>query len=352
MHRRHRRRPRPAYPAGSDEPHRLHAAALASVKEGNWVGGPNAAIVPLLDARTDRRGQELLLEGAAEAVRQQRGLHRAARRLHRKRHQLHRPRPDQRLDIRSRQRQRHLQRHLQPLPADEPVEHQPDQPRPREADTTELRFVGSRGTIITNPDGSYGMFLSGAWASDGDSDAFNQIFYTSSTNGKEWSVPKVVLSTDYTFSASAAQDEALGERHRCTARRQRLLLRPRVRARRRAEPGRHADDGVLRLPAAETDRQGGDRARHQPAARYTVGAKDPALYRNILTRAPDLHHAPRGSRRRRPSAPPTTAKACVGEPVTYTATVAPVRAGHRHADRHRRPSPTATGRSPGARASR
>ncbi len=68
---------------------------------------------------------------------------------------------------------------------------------PGSADEVELRFVGSRGTIITNPDGSYGMFLSGAWASDGDSDAFNQIFYTDSTNGKEWSVPKVVLSTDY-----------------------------------------------------------------------------------------------------------------------------------------------------------
>jgi hypothetical protein len=76
-------------------------------------------------------------------------------------------------------------------------------------DTTELRFVGSRGTIVTNPDGSYGLFLSGSWASDGDSDAFNQIFYSSSTDGQHWSVPKVVLSTDYTFAASAAQDEAL-----------------------------------------------------------------------------------------------------------------------------------------------
>ena len=74
-----------------------------------------------------------------------------------------------------------------------------------------MRFIGSRGTIITNPNGSYGMFLSGAWATDGDSDAFNQIFYTTSSNGKEWSVPKVVVSTDYTFSASAKQDESLAK---------------------------------------------------------------------------------------------------------------------------------------------
>jgi hypothetical protein len=78
------------------------------------------------------------------------------------------------------------------------------------ADAVELRWPGARGTIITNPDGSIGMFLSGAWASDGDSDAFNQIFYTqSSDGGKTWSVPTVVVSTDYTFAASVAQDQAL-----------------------------------------------------------------------------------------------------------------------------------------------
>ena len=78
------------------------------------------------------------------------------------------------------------------------------------ADAVELRWPGARGTIVTNPDGSIGLFLSGSWASDGDSDAFNQIFYTeSSDGGNTWSVPTVVLSTDYTFSASIAQDEAL-----------------------------------------------------------------------------------------------------------------------------------------------
>jgi hypothetical protein len=77
-------------------------------------------------------------------------------------------------------------------------------------DAVELRWPGARGTIVMNADGSIGLFLSGSWASDGDSDAFNQIFYTqSSDGGMTWSVPTVVLSTDYTFSASIAQDEAL-----------------------------------------------------------------------------------------------------------------------------------------------
>ena len=53
-------------------------------------------------------------------------------------------------------------------------------------DATEMRWVGSAGSIIDNPNGTYGLFLSGAWAADGDSDAFNQVFYsegTTTTNG-------------------------------------------------------------------------------------------------------------------------------------------------------------------------
>ena len=40
---------------------------------------------------------------------------------------------------------------------------------PGSTDATEMRFVGSAGSIVVNPDGSYGLFLSGAWAADGDS---------------------------------------------------------------------------------------------------------------------------------------------------------------------------------------
>jgi hypothetical protein len=68
-----------------------------------------------------------------------------------------------------------------------------------------LRWIGSRGTVITNPDGTYGLFLSGAYAADGDSDAFNQIFYSSAKDGVHWSSPQKLIGTDYTFSALQQQ---------------------------------------------------------------------------------------------------------------------------------------------------
>jgi hypothetical protein len=75
---------------------------------------------------------------------------------------------------------------------------------------TEERWPGSGGSLIYNPStGEDELFLSGAWVGDGDSDAFNQVYYATSTDGLNWSVPKTVVSTDYSFSASQAQDQAL-----------------------------------------------------------------------------------------------------------------------------------------------
>jgi hypothetical protein len=75
---------------------------------------------------------------------------------------------------------------------------------------TEERWPGSGGSIIYNPTtGEDELFLSGAWVGDGDSDAFNQVYYATSTNGLSWTVPKTVVSTDYSFSASEQQDTAL-----------------------------------------------------------------------------------------------------------------------------------------------
>ncbi len=182
-----------------------------AVKEGNWVGGPNAAVAPYSSLEkigegknSTSKGPEKLfsnnedytvlraaytengvnftdlgpISGTASATGNDAGSYN---------------------DLSN------------PYQQTSPSSTEPTNLAPGSLDTTELRFIGSRGTIITNPNGSYGMFLSGSWASDGDSDAFNQIFYTESSNGKEWSVPKVVVSTDYTFSASAAQDKALAE---------------------------------------------------------------------------------------------------------------------------------------------
>jgi hypothetical protein len=195
-----------------------------------------------------------------------------------------------------------------------------------EADTTELRYIGSRGTIITNPDGSYGMFLSGSWATDGDSDAFNQIFYTTSTNGKEWSVPKVVLSTDYTFSASAAQDKALAE-----DKDERLGISAYYSGRAYGPAVVQNPDGSLTMvfsgyrlpkPIEKVGAVFGTNA----SARYTIGAKDPALYRNILT----MHLTSATT----PGVNTTTSVSAsdegtgvVGASVTYTATVAPTPPG-------------------------
>jgi hypothetical protein len=75
---------------------------------------------------------------------------------------------------------------------------------------TEERWPGSGGSIIYNPTtGKDELFLSGAWAGDGDSDAFNSVYYATSTDGLNWTVPQTVVSTDYSFSASEEQDAAL-----------------------------------------------------------------------------------------------------------------------------------------------
>ena len=190
------------------------------------------------------------------------------------------------------------------------------------------------------------MFLSGSWASDGDSDAFNQIFYTESTNGKEWSVPKVVLSTEYKFAASAAQDRALEE-----GKDEPLGISAYYSGRAYGPAVVQNPDGSLtmvfsgyRLPkpitTAGTELGTG-------STRYKIGAKDPALYRNILT----MHLTSATS----PGVPTSTSVSSSdegagpeGAAVTYTATVAPVAPGAGTPPAPS-PSPTATGQSPAAK---
>jgi len=197
---------------------------------------------------------------------------------------------------------------------------------PGSPDTTELRFIGSRGTIVVNPDGSYGMFLSGAWESDGDSDAFNQIFYSTSTNGKEWSVPTVVLSTDYTFSASAAQDEALASSIDAP-----LGISAYYSGRAYGPAVVQNPNGSLtmvfsgyRIPKPVT--AAGTVLGTNPADLYTVGAKDPALYRNILTMQLTPSTSP-GVLTSTTVSSSDEDSGVTGTPVTYTATVAPVSPG-------------------------
>jgi hypothetical protein len=213
-----------------------------------------------------------------------------------------------------------------PFQTASPSNTEPTNLAPGELDTTQLRFVGSRGTIITNPDGSYGMFLSGSWATDGDSDAFNQIFYTESTNGREWSVPKVVLSTEYKFAASAAQDRALAEGHD-----EPLGISAYYSGRAYGPAVVQNPDGSLtmvfsgyRLP--KPVEKAGKELGTNPAERYTIGAKDPALYRNILTVKLTSATTP-GVATSTSVSSSDEGNGVVGAPVAYTATVAPVAPG-------------------------
>lgn len=159
---------------------------------------------------------------------------------------------------------------------------------PGTPDATEMRFVGAAGTLLPNRDGSIGLFLSGAWAADGDSDAYNQIFYTTSRDGEHWSIPTSVVSTDYTFSASVAAQ--MGSPLAISGYYSGRAYDPTVLKNR---------DGSLtmlfagyRLPKpVETV---GMTVGTDPSALYTVGADDPALYRNILKVTLEPQRGPSG----------------------------------------------------------
>jgi hypothetical protein len=194
-------------------------------------------------------------------------------------------------------------------------------------DTVELRYIGSRGTIITNPDGSLGMFLSGSWPSDGDSDAFNQIFYASSTDGGQtWSVPKVVLSTEYEFNASREQDEALAK-----GKDEPLGISAYYSGRAYGPAVVQNPNGSLtmvfsgyRLPKPVTS--AGSTLGTNTSAPYTIGAKDPAIYRNILTMQLASSTSPGVSTNTALSSS-DGGTGNVSSPVTYTATVSAVAPG-------------------------
>ncbi len=77
-----------------------------------------------------------------------------------------------------------------------------------------LRFVASRGTIVPTAGGRRGeetMFMSGADCQDGDSDSFEQVFYSTSTNGLDWTTPVPLIQNDPTFAASAEQEANLAK---------------------------------------------------------------------------------------------------------------------------------------------
>lgn len=312
-------------PAGSEDLTEC-SGGTGSVKEGNWIGGPNAASAPYS-----------VLEQIGEGTN---GKSKGPEKLFGNNEDL--------TVLRAAWTENGIDFHdlgaisgsssgmgndsgeyndiSNPLQTTSPSSTSPSNVAAGSVDTDELRFVGSRGTTFTNPDGSYGMLLSGAWASDGDSDAFNQIFYTESTNGKEWSVPKVVLSTEYQFNASREQDEALKGGIDAP-----LGVSGYYSGRAYGPAAVQNPDGSLtmvfsgyRIPKPVVS--AGTKLGTNSAAPYVVGEKDPALYRDILTMHLTATTSP-GVATSTSVSSSDEGKGLVSGPVTYTATVAPVSPG-------------------------
>ena len=204
---------------------------------------------------------------------------------------------------------------------------------PGTTDATEMRWVGSAGSIITNPDGSYGLFLSGAWAADGDSDAFNQIFYSSSTDGEHWTEP-VRWCRPTTPSRPRWPRTPPWPRAPTRPSASGLLLGPGLRAERGPESRRHPDPGLRRLPVAQADQHGGHRGRHQPSGPVHGGGHRPGPLSQHPGRDPVLGHLPAGGHldggHRHPGRPGSRP---AGDLYGHGQRAL---AGHRPADRHRR----------------
>jgi hypothetical protein len=295
-----------------------------SVKEGNWVGGPNAAIAPVSTLEKIGEGKNSASKGPEKLFSNNEDYTVLRAAYTEDGINFTDLGPISGTTSGTGNDTGSYNDISNPYQQTSPSNTSPTNLAPGEPDTTQLRYVGSRGTIIANPDGSYGMFLSGAWATDGDSDAFNQIFYTSSSNGREWTVPKVVVSTDYTFSASAKEDEALGKGEDS-----RLGVSAYYSGRAYGPAVVQNPDGSLtmvfsgyRLPKPITTVGTVLGTSANPEARYTIGTKDPALYRNILTLQLKSETSP-GVATGTSVSSSNEGKGVVGKQVTYTATVSP-----------------------------
>ncbi len=302
------------------------SGGTGSIKEGNWIGGPHAAIAPVSALEKIGEGKNTSSKGPQKLFGNNEDLTVLRAAYTENGIDFTDLGPISGTTSGTGNNSGSYNDVSNPEQQTSPSSASPTNLAPGEVDTTELRYVGSRGTIITNPDGSYGMFLSGAWATDGDSDAFNQIFYTTSTNGREWSVPKVVLSTDYTFSASAAQDLALAEGVDAP-----LGISGYYSGRAYGPAVVQNPDGSLtmvlsgyRLP--KPVESAGTTLGTNPSERYTIGTKDPALYRDILTMQLTSSTSP-GVATTTTVSSSDEGTGTLGSSVTYTATVAPMPPG-------------------------
>ncbi len=209
-------------------------------------------------------------------------------------------------------------------------------------DATEMRWVGSAGSIIVNPNGTYGLFLSGAWAADGDSDAFNQVFYsegTTSTNGQgqstvTWSTPAPVVSTDYSFAASYNQDNNVnGDGSQpvgVSAYYEGRAYGPSVVQNPNGTltmvfAGYRFPKSIVSAGSVLGDQATGGSTAGAQSPTWTVGQNDLTMYRNILTTTLTPSTSPGVSTTTTVAASPNPAT--FGQTEVLTATVAPVAPG-------------------------
>ena len=209
-------------------------------------------------------------------------------------------------------------------------------------DATEMRWVGSAGSVITNPNGTYGLFLSGAWAADGDSDAFNQVFYsegTTSTNGQgqstiTWSVPTPVISTDYSFSASYNQDNnvngdgsqpvGISAYYEGRAYGPSVVQNPNGTLT-MVFAGYRFPKSIVSAGSVLGDQASNGSTGGTASPSWTVGPNDLTMYRNILTTTLSQSTSPAVATTTSVSASPSPAT--FGQTEVLTATVAPVAPG-------------------------
>ena len=153
-----------------------------------------------------------------------------------------------------------------------------------QAGTDLIRYVGSRGSIVPNAEGGWTMFMSGADCQDGDSDSFQQMFTSTTTDGINWSTPVPLITNDLSFAASAQQEDAL------------LLGNDIPLAPSGYYSGRTYDpvvvpgtngNATLFFSGYRTGKplptSGSTVLGNNPSAPYNVGGSDPALYRSILS---------------------------------------------------------------------
>ncbi|HTR89492.1 MAG TPA: Ig domain-containing protein, partial [Solirubrobacteraceae bacterium] len=269
-------------PAGSEDLTEC-SGGTGSVKEGNWIGGPNAATAPLSALEQIGEGNNGKSKGPQKLFGNNEDLTVLRAAWTSNGSEFHDLGAISGSTSGTGSTSGEYNDLSNPLQTVSPSASSPSDLTPGSEDTDELRYVGSRGSIVRNPDGGYGLFLSGAWATDGDSDAFNQIFYAESINGREWSVPKVVLSTEYQFNASREQDEALKSGIDAP-----LGISGYYSGRAYGPAVVQNPGGSLtmvfagyRIPKPVVS--AGTKLGTNPTAPYVVDASDPALYRDILT---------------------------------------------------------------------